>query len=65
MHGHLDQQRRVHAATIGEARGRVQTAARQRAEAPIIARRTWPFPLYPKEMIDRLAEEVAQVVAGG
>ncbi len=65
MHGHLDQLRRVHAATIGEARGRLQTAVRQRAEAPIIARRTWPFPLYPKEMIDRLAQEVAQLVAGG
>ena len=65
MHGHLNQQRRVHAAAIGEARGQVQTATRQRAEAPIIARRTWPFPLYPKEMIDRLAKEVAQVVASG
>jgi len=65
MHGYLKQQRRVHAAAIGDARGRVQTGARQQAEAPIIARRTWPFPLYPKEMIDRLAEEVAQLVAGG
>ena len=51
MHEELAGLRREHRAAVA-------AAERRAAEAPIARRRDWPFPLYPKEMIDALAQEV-------
>ena len=63
MHRHLDEQRRRGAEALGRARERAVDLARRRAEAPILERRSWPFPLYPPEMIDSLAAAVRDRVA--
>ena len=59
LHGRLETQRLEHAGAIEAARARVRAAARAAAAAPIADRRTWPFPLYPREQIDELAASVA------
>ncbi|MHC4274482.1 MAG: hypothetical protein ACYSUR_12560 [Planctomycetota bacterium] len=57
----LDLFTRMHEELAGlrrEHRAAVAAAERRAAEAPIARRRDWPFPLYPREMIDALASEV-------
>ena len=36
-------------------REEASTARRRLAERPIVTRRTWAFPLFPREMLDALA----------
>jgi hypothetical protein len=62
MHERLSAFRRERGPAVEAARELARTAARHAAEAPIVNRRTWPFPLYPDEMIDALAEAVAERV---
>jgi hypothetical protein len=57
MHHELAALRREH-------HGAVATAERRAAEAPIVNRRDWPFPLYPREMIDALADAVCRQRVG-
>lgn len=60
LHRYLAEARRTHESAIGAARDRLEHARRARAETPILERRTWAFPLYPRAMIDELAAEVAR-----
>jgi hypothetical protein len=53
MHDELATLRREHEAAVA-------AAERRAVEAPILNRRDWPFPLYPAEMIDALADEVCK-----
>ena len=57
MHDELAALRREHHAAVA-------AAERRAAEAPIVNRRDWPFPLYPQEMIDALADEVCRERVG-
>ena len=57
MHDELAALRREH-------HGAVAAAERRAAEAPIVNRRDWPFPLYPREMIDALADAVCRKGVG-
>jgi hypothetical protein len=58
MHDQLAVLRDRHAAGLARARDAAAAMRRQVDEAPVAGRRDWPFPLYPKEMIDALADEV-------
>jgi hypothetical protein len=60
MHRELQVLRGVHAGSVERYQRRAADAARRQADAAIATRRDWPFPLYPREMIDQLAEAVAQ-----
>jgi hypothetical protein len=53
MHDGLAALRREHQAAVA-------AAERRAAEAPIVNRRDWPFPLYPTDMIDALADAVCR-----
>ncbi|MCH8343499.1 MAG: hypothetical protein IH983_05890 [Planctomycetes bacterium] len=65
MHAQLAELRRGRGDAIQAARQRTQRAARLAADAPIINRRTWAFPLYPDEMIEALADAVANAAMPG
>ena len=64
LHAHLSENRKVKAKAIEEAQLQVEQAIRHQKEAPILDRRTWAFPLYPREMIDELATAVQSSVTG-
>jgi hypothetical protein len=57
MHDELAALRTEHQAAVA-------AAERRAAEAPIVNRRDWPFPLYPREMIDALADAVCRKSVG-
>jgi hypothetical protein len=59
MHRDLQVLRGVHAGAVERYQRRAAEAARRQADAAIATRRDWPFPLYPRQMIDALAEAVA------
>ncbi|MHC4217661.1 MAG: hypothetical protein ACYSU7_04310 [Planctomycetota bacterium] len=56
--------RERHAAPVIRAEERANAARQHAAEAPIARRRDWPFPLYPQEMIDALADAVCRERVG-
>ena len=58
MHDQLAVLREHHAPGVTRARDAAAAVRRQAAEAPVAGRRDWPFPLYPKAMIDALADEI-------
>jgi hypothetical protein len=58
MHDELARLRTRHADRVAGARAEAEAARRRAAELPIAHRRDWPFPLYPREMLDALADEV-------
>ncbi|MDY7109948.1 MAG: hypothetical protein SYC29_15055 [Planctomycetota bacterium] len=60
MHRELQVLRGVHAGAVERYQRRALDAVRRQADAAIATRRDWPFPLYPREMIDALAEAVAR-----
>jgi hypothetical protein len=62
MHRALAALRQANPATLESAQARAAKAGRQAADERIAQRRDWPFPLYPEEQIDRLAEEVRTAV---
>ena len=61
---YLIDNRKVNARAIEKAQLQVEQSIRNQAEAPIIDRRSWAFPLYPREMIDELAAAVRYSVNG-
>lgn len=60
MHRELQVLRGVHAGSVERYQRRAADATRRQADAAIATRRDWPFPLYPRQMIDALAEAVAR-----
>jgi hypothetical protein len=60
LHRELQVLRGVHAGAVERYQRRASEAARRQADAAIATRRDWPFPLYPRPMIDQLADAVAQ-----
>lgn len=65
MHERLATLRAEHATSVEAARKRFQRATQQRKEREIVERRTWPFPFYPRTMIDQLADAITQRVSAG
>ena len=61
---YLTGNRKINANAIEKAQLKVEQALRHQTEAPIIDRRSWAFPLYPREMIDELATAVKSSVTG-
>lgn len=59
MHADLVTWRAQQQTPIEEAESRLHRAQRRAVAAPIVDRRTWPFPLYPAAQIDALARRVA------
>jgi hypothetical protein len=55
LHGELEQLRSARSDALASARRRVDEAAERAAAATIIESRSWPFPLYPPEILDELA----------
>jgi hypothetical protein len=64
MHDRLAALREDHAGVVVRARDEVRAVRQWAAGAPVARRRDWPFPLYPKEMIDALADEVCRKRVG-
>ena len=60
MHREVQVLRGVHAGSVERYQRRAAEAARRQADAAVATRRDWPFPLYPREMIDELADAVAR-----
>jgi hypothetical protein len=58
LHRELAALRQKRPQLLEQARRDVELARRAAREAPIADRRDWPFPLYPQEMIDALAEAI-------
>lgn len=65
MHDALAGERQAHADAVTKAKDDLERAQRQQREKPIVERRTWPFPLYPKAMLDELEQQVTQRVRAG
>ncbi|MCH8824738.1 MAG: hypothetical protein IH984_14660 [Planctomycetes bacterium] len=64
LQDYLSENRKVNAKEIEKSQLKVEQSIRHQAEAPIIDRRSWAFPLYPREMIDELATAVRYSVTG-
>jgi hypothetical protein len=58
LHRELESLRKVRPLLVEQTHRDVELARRAAREAPIADRRDWPFPLYPPEMIDALAEAI-------
>ncbi len=58
MQEELDALRTENMVVLESARRNVETAQHQARENPIADRRDWAFPLYPREMIDEMADAV-------
>lgn len=60
MHEWIARERESHREKIDRRQRELEVSRSRAREAPVRARRSWPFPLYPKRMIDELAELVQQ-----
>ncbi len=65
LHDRLAELRTRKADVLAGAGRRTEEARRAFAEAAIRDRRTWPFPLYPRPMLDDLAAAIRELATGG
>jgi hypothetical protein len=64
LHRFLAEQRARHGERVRELEREAEEAARDVAVAGVVHERAWPFPLYPKEVLDGLKAEVDRAVGG-
>jgi len=62
MHEALERLREQHAAALHEARRERESAEAHALDREIAQRRDWAFPLYPEDVLDELAEAVANAL---
>ena len=64
LHRFLAEQRARHAERVRELEHGAVEAARDVGVAGVVHERAWPFPLYPRDVLDGLKAEVERVVGG-
>jgi hypothetical protein len=64
LHHFLAEQRARHGERVRELQREAEGAARDVAVAGVVHERAWPFPLYPKDVLDGLKAEVERAVGG-